>query len=104
MNTINSNKNIYFGQFVPTNEFLKCSLNIHKYSDARNLVMSYDTRFPGKDGFTGKALKMCQKAIAQNPFLAKVVENLKQLPSKNAQELEIEKFIIKHGKTIDIEL
>lgn len=104
MNTINQHNSIYFGQLVPTNELLKCALNIHRYEDAKALVTSYDNRFPGHQGFSGKAKKFVESALEKNQFLKEIVEKLKQAPNKKTQELEIKNIISQYGNKLDIDI
>ena len=100
---IQNNTNINFGQLIPTKPLLKSALKIHDYDEGKALSLSITTKFPGNIGYYKRAINIADNIISKNPELEKINEEIKQLPQQS-QAAEIDKFVNKLGKNIDINI
>lgn len=98
---IQNNKNITFGQLIPTKALLKSALGIHKFEDAKILNQSVGIKAPGHQGYHKRASLIASNAVEKNKNIQEILYKLKKLTPEQ-QEKEIINLVSKIGEEIDI--
>lgn len=94
--------NINFGHKIPTASFLKMGSGIFDYSDAKNLCMAFDTKFPGHVGYYQKALKHVANIEKKNTDLRQIFLDIGRYTDKNSKLGRIAELTKELGEEIDV--
>lgn len=101
---IYSVNNINFGEKIPTEQFLKTTLNLQTFEDAKYFIQyTQGVKASGKYGFHQRAVHFSEQILNKNPWLKEIVDNIKrQNLSKDEQLNVISEEVKKLGKIIDV--